>query len=250
MQNMNDYISFTARNPQIRDAQWVCQTVNSNFGHISTTKIRPKIEHLINLNPDLFDKYLQNCNIRKLNRNKFNKKDKNLFKIFNWHNNLIHKLKQTRQTWQSDSKNNYRKLDCVFMQLKLDKLGNCGEDALVSEAILKMNGKNAFCAQLKVDGIDFDHSVCVLNPKDKNHNDKIHKKSIIIDSWLGIADYAENIFLKYKNLYKDYFYFKSNSDIQLCSFSSCNLTPRNIEQLKSEYPELVYKGKNFMKGYS
>ena len=59
MQNMNDNISFSARNPQIRDAQWVCQTVNSNFGHISTTKIRPKIEHLIKLNPDLFDKYLQ-----------------------------------------------------------------------------------------------------------------------------------------------------------------------------------------------
>lgn len=245
--NNTDYnINFTARNPQIRDAQWVSHTVNAYFPHLSSTRIRPKIEMLIKNNSKLFDAYIETRNNPLKPFKPENSKQKKLMKIFDWYHALIRKVNSSRDAWKTSFAQPYRLTDNILMQLKLDRLGNCGEDALVSQAIVKINGGKAICAQLEFDNKEIDHSVCLVTKNKNSFNGKIDNDTIIIDSWFGIADYAKNVFRIYKNLFNDYFYINKQTNIKLKPDLSLDFTEREIEKLRSEYPELIYKGKNFM----
>ena len=46
----NKSSTFTSRCPQVRDADWVCRTINHKLPHFSSTKMQPFIENYLKKN--------------------------------------------------------------------------------------------------------------------------------------------------------------------------------------------------------
>lgn len=244
---MNDKINFTARNPIIRDAQWVANSINANFPHVSDSKIKLKLQNLILQNSNLLTNYTNACKNNSNTLSITSGKEKKLVSLCAWYTNLVTKTTIARIKAQTNAKNNYDKINNIIKQLKIDKIANCGEEAEICQVILKLNGKDSTRVKLFVDNIDTNHTVCVFNKDNKPFDGKANKNSIIIDSWLGIADYADNVFTAYKNLYSKYFCINKKTKFQLREVYSPELNEQDLLKLRNNHPELVYKGKNFMK---
>lgn len=179
----NKNISYTGRCPQIKDAQWVCHMVRSEYPHVSSSRIKASVSELQE-NGKVFLPYI--------------------IKLQNWRGKHLPKFHKIREKLQSDSKNDFQRTNNVIKQLKNNKFGNCGEDAFLSAAILRMNGiKNVYIANLKTDKQIIDHTVCLFNKDGSEFNKEPDNKTIIIDSWIDSADFASNIFTKYKNTCKN-----------------------------------------------
>jgi len=236
----NNNVYYTGRCPQIRDAEWVCHTVNTAFPHVSTTKIKPFVQKAANKNSALLDKFLNNAEKNDLVFN--SSEDFNILKVFDWYKHLITKLHEVRINWTKGHASGYSLLNGVIGQLEHEKLGNCGEDAYLSHAILKLNGVgNAYTARLQADGNHIDHSVCVFNKDNSIFDGKVNKNTIIIDPWLGCADFAPNMFVKYKNLCKKYFpQITPKSQIGFQNIKSIDLSGEEQLLLLLKYDKFCY----------
>lgn len=247
--NINDInCSFNGRCSQIKDAQWVCHAVNSIYPHVSTTKFSAYLYKLKMQNPDVYSRFLNKepffiVDIKSL-------KELWLARMFDWQQKMVNKINKIRKEWLELSQNDYGCINNLIAQLKYEKMGNCGEDAMLAQAILKMNGiDNVYTAALKVKNTEIDHSVCVFNRDGSPLNGKVSKKTIIIDPWLGTADFASNMFLKYKNLCKNYFFrIKDNSKIQLCNIKGSNISGEELLLLSLKHDEFLFPSitKEFM----
>ena len=88
-------------------------------------------------------------------------------------------------------------------------------------------------------GEDLDHVVLLVNDK----------KSYIIDSWLGFADYVPNAFNKYKNEYRHILNIEESESVILSSdidnvyndFLKNDFSRKQINKLKRIYPEMIIK---------
>lgn len=238
-QNSSNTQSFTARAPQVRDAQWVCRKVRS-FPHISTTRISAKMWDLKEQNWNLYDRFTSTKPFEH-----FFPKNEHEFKItklFAWQKRIIKRITYAREDWRVGAKDDYRKVSNIMGQLKYDKIGNCGEDAFLSAAITKINGVNNVCtAKMKIDNSPIDHIVCVFNADDSVFNGKIKKDTIIIDSWINQADFASNMFVKYKNLCQKFFFnLKPNSEIGFREITPIKLSGEEKLVLSLKYDKLRY----------
>ncbi len=236
-------ITFTARCSQIRDAQWVCQKVRS-FPHISSTYWGAHLEKLEEQNPEIYNRFINQSSI-----NRYIPKDPNalkIVKIFSWHKNLVRKINRARDEWNIGGENSYRKVNNILGQFKYEKLGNCGEDAYLAASILRMNGvENACVTRMKIDSNWQDHVVCLFNKDGSSFDGKNLKKAIVIDPWLGIADFASNMSVKYKNLFQEMFCsLKSNSDISFQKIDKVDFSEQELQLLKLKYPNLRFPKKS------
>ncbi len=246
--NINNNFSFKGRCPQIKDAQWVCHVVNTAYPHVSTTRFNAPMLKIKQKNPELYNEFL--------NQNPFhfsapfNFKELKLIAMFDWQKRLIDKLNRVRKEWQYGCKTDSRRVNNLIGQLKYNKIGNCGEDAMLAEAILKLNGvDNACTAGLNVNNLNIDHSVCVFNRDGSMFDGKVTKNTIVIDPWLGTADFASNMFLKYKNLCKQYFSnLKDNSKISFRDIKSLDIPGEEALLLALRQDKLMFPGitKEFM----
>ena len=249
MNIFSDNINFTGRCSQVKDAQWVCHVVNTAFPNVSTTRFSAPLYKLKQENAQLYYNFI--------NKNQFqtakpyNYNELKLFVLFDWQKHLVEKLNNVRRRWQSDSKNSSRLLCNVIKQLKLDKIGNCGEDALLSEAILKINGiDNSYTAALCLNDSKIDHRVCVFNRDGTKFDGKVTKNTIIIDPWIGAADFAQNMFLNYKRFCNKYFFnIKDNSKLGLIDVKSLDMSGEELLLLTLKYDKLLFPGitKEFMR---
>lgn len=237
----NKNTAFTSRCPQIRDAQWVCQKVKS-FPHISSTKVVATTSELVKKHINAQDRYLFI-----LSPELFQKpQERKILKLIEWQGKLEEKMVKTRKKWAALKKENFRAIDTILKQFKQDKLGNCGEDAFVSAAILRLNGvKNVYTAGLKIDKCQQDHAICIFNKNGKPYSGKVERDTIIIDPWFGAADFAHNIIQKYKNLYSNFFEkLKPNSEISFYKVQKFNLSQEEVFLLSIQRPELLYPENN------
>jgi len=216
--------AFTGRCVQVRDAQWVCHTISSTLPHVSTTKIDVMYFDVTKkqlVRPDL---------VRKLTT---------------WRHYIINKLNDLREEYFQYKLSANSIANGVINQLKEERMGNCHENANVAEVILKMNGiENSGCVTLKTDTNNIDHVVCVFNADNSPISINPGKKTIIIDPWLGEADFASNMFLRYKNLYHQYFKLFGHDKFGFNSLNSFKLKPADIAELREEYPQFVFKSKS------
>lgn len=266
--------SFTSRCPQIRDAQWVSHIVNSTFPHFSTTKHQEGIisylenNNLCSSRPNnlgqVMDLLEQTPAINKRRPPKtalekvedfvryifLSKENKKKFKIKKHIYDKIYQLKDLRK--KSFKKDSIKK-DSVAMKIikyiKNEKIGNCLEDAMLSEIVLKLNGvKNVTRIHMYnlVNGKEkvIDHSVCLINPPDvpfeKGH---FHPKSIIVDAWSGKCDFAENMLKYYRNTKGKFFRVKGNKKTIYEPAKEISISNSDLEQIKNEYPQLIYPNK-------
>lgn len=189
--SQNNNISYTGRCPQVKDAQWVCRTVRSAYPHIALTKTDPVIKRY----RDNFSS-LQAAGIP-------NKGISAILRILKQQKTNIRKINAIRADRRKEKMNDVCRVNHIIEQFKNDKLGNCGEDAFLSAAILKINGVgNAYVAKLKTDKQNIDHAVCLFNRDGSPIEETTGKNTIIIDSWLDYADFIPNVFVKYKNICK------------------------------------------------
>ena len=140
----------------------------------------------------------------------------------------------------------YFEADYLIKNYKNHKVANCGEYSYLSNIMLQMNGrKNVYIGDLVQGNCDIDHVVCFYNADD-TLLDKISNKTIIIDTWSGIAGFA-------KDVLKDIETSLIKHDIRLPLFGKLTVKQSNdqvilcetsLNLLKNNYPELIlYKNK-------
>lgn len=210
--NHTEFIPFKSRNKIIRYADDIVRRVNVCYPRISSTRIEcyNNISKFPNIEPKLIQK-IENS-VRSLKS-----------KLFDEENTFFDNIK------------------AFIFPVKRYKVGNCGESAQLASIIAKINGlKDCQIVQLMNDkGEDLDHVVLLVNDK----------KSYIIDSWLGFADYVHNALNKYKNEYRHILNIEDSESVILSSdidnvyndFLKNDFSRKQINKLKRIYPEMIIK---------
>ena len=261
-------LSFTSRCPQIRDAQWVCHKVNEIFPHESTTKFKPLFEKQLRrvfgkkvnepapLPMDSIKRYIREINIprmlcprgfkEKLKQNfmfLFRKYSKDDLRSLYYIDEKIVNLGNCRTECDKlfgDS----NELLKVLRMFEVYKLGNCSENATITELILKLNGvENARTMHLKYKSVP-EHAVCVFNIDGSPFEKIINNKSIIIDPWAGKADFANNMIKFYKNMLNNNFLIDTEPHLRYDVINSVELQPSELSELRGKYPQLLFQSKN------
>lgn len=217
--------SFQARCPHIREAQNVCHIISANYPHVSDTRIRPAFYNLMEKD------YVS---------------EKFKVKYILWLRRFADKMQEVRDMFQQSlggvmpAKPRPMK---IFQQFKIYNMGNCHENALAAEAILKLNGtQNACCVNLKQGSTPIDHVVCVFN-RDGSKFDGVVKnnQTIIVDPWLGKADFANNMFKFYENNCKIRLNLKDRGHFTLTNPRETNISEFDIKLMREYFSDLFYK---------
>ena len=227
MNTLSNNVSFKSRNINIRKVDKICRFVNTEFPAISSSKIP------------------QRCN--------YNKACKPLFDRI--HNKLLSGVREPLEF----SKNNISKFISLIINIKKHHVANCAELTYVTQGICNINGLKTKPIQLVlVDKAErfngyADHVVLAIPLKNKEVKiDKLSKLKdvIIVDPWLGIADYAPKVEEKYLKDFKKFFE-KPGQKIDNLSFSSFSdsfglieLSNSDVQILKNKFPQFQILNKN------
>lgn len=248
--------NFGARSAQIKDAQWVCHKVNSRFAHASSSKLIPSCNKIVKKQHHNKNDFHQILSLDKLytylktiNLDLYKEQDQRLIKFIQ---NNIWNISEAREFCLKKYKGH--RLADILPYLNLVeqfKVGNCYEDSTITEMILNLNGiKNTCTGKLMCENKDLDHAVCLVNTSEEifDKNKKLNKKTIIIDSWLGKTDYANNMLLYYKHACSHLFDINDESKITVKFLDKHYFSDPDINYLREMYPDLLYnnKHKSFM----
>lgn len=246
-------ISFKSKNEMVRYADKFTRAVNNIYPHISESRTQVVIDRKIS----------QSFNDDKL-RYKLCK-----LKLKNGEN--IENLRKSA----GDGLEFYRsRID----MLKNKKVGNCHEEAILTQLIAKINGlKNIYTMRIffnrnrSGEELKLKHVVAVVTDKPLEQDLKYkfkNKEAIILDPWLEITEFAGEYFNKLRMNYGHIFQwiapdnytlnrtmrdsknmevFNKKKKEMFKSDFSLSLVENNIEsynyvlQLRKEYPELILK---------
>ena len=237
----NNGVNFTSRCPKLRRAQWVCHKVKSEFPHLSSTKITPSIDRLEDKFPQAADKFMY-YNPQAGRFISFDSpQEKRVISILHWFRMFIRDLNAQRM-FRAANNTDFGSMYAIISQLKFAKVGNCFENAKLSELILKLNGiDNACIGKIKVGEHPIDHVVCLFNKDGSDFTGNVNKNTIIVDSWLGDADFADNMLGKYRSIYKDYLFVPKDGKLSIERIEKLNLNEAEYQEFKDDFPELLKK---------
>ena len=238
---MTNNITFTSRCPQINTAYKVCHIINENLPHTSATKIQGIVEKLIQKYPKAYKKYV--FENRMFPAHGENDLEQQILNLFRSKRRLEIDMERVRDYWGSIYKNNdFDKIYAILNQLRYDRLGNCMEDAKAAEIIMRMNGfKNVVSANLKRGKESVDHCVLIFNKDGSEFDGNWNRNTIILDAWSGICDFAGSWFKKYSSLFKNNTYIPENGKFGFRNIEKLNLSDKELDILKKEYPNLLIK---------
>ena len=145
MENKINNVSFTARCPQIRKADWICHAVNTGLPHRSSSKMNPLIVkfkqrnffilHSYNSLPkEAKPAYLIDCT----------RQEQKILAIQDAITRTSNKVDLARSIFMKNKSTDIKRANGVLQQLKFLNIGNCSETAYASEIALKMNGPLSF----------------------------------------------------------------------------------------------------------
>lgn len=203
--------SFNAKSSVLKDADWVCRSVNKNFPALSNTWLN------------------YNLHIKQTNK--------------------IHSISSIgEKIYNTRCNNNSELIPVKFLkklldQIRNDKVGNCYEKSTIAELILKVNGvKN--CDRINLVANDgkknLHHTVLLVNFDKQNYYPSLHKL-IIIDPWCGASGYADTMLKEYASIFNGFFKLEKGENIQFVKRNSLYLTEQDIKFFKKNYPELIFK---------
>ena len=244
--------NFSARCPQIRDADWVCRVINETLPHFSTTKHQPRI-----------------INFLKKNRNilKYEKTPKTLIDVYKIitgtkipaeNTELRRMLSGILRTvvnlgsrrLETESVMGQKKLYDALFLTEVFRVGNCSENAALAELVLKMNNiHNACCASLHKglkgmsikDWKNLDHCVCVFNRNGAPFNEKVTKNTIIVDPWIGKAGFAKDMERFYRNELSRFFKLDADEVFKYKRMDFVDIPDIAMEKLKGKYEPFIFK---------
>ncbi|MCQ2754741.1 MAG: hypothetical protein MJ231_06810 [bacterium] len=214
-------------NNAIKIGQNVVHLVNTQYPHLSTSKMRP-------LYNNAYCKY--STQDKKISTDYIN--------LNMWYKNFMKKMREARKFRQTYS-NLCPKRDAINLlyQLIIDKLGNCSEDAQLAELILRINGfKNACTASLKRGEKEINHDVCLFNVDDSIVKGNVkNNKTVVVDPWLGKVDFINNYFANNSYLLERAVKVLPLGKFGINTFGKFNLSEKIIQECKENYPELLFK---------
>lgn len=262
--NQKNNINFGARCPQVRDAEWVCRVINQKIPHYSLSKQQGRMAKYIkdNFNIQGIDYKLTTANdiydfIQNYAKFKSTPEFENMMDVFK---NMFLKFSGERylaEALTKSSKGVNPLLSTLFFMTKIGK-GNCGENALIAELIMKMNGfdnaRSVSFSKIKKGVIGkpekIDHIVCAFNKDNSPLNGKISSKTIFIDPWIGKADFAKNMERYYTDQFSFYFPLKSDEIFEYEIHDSVKLSERSVRNFKEILDDFIFRNakRKFMQG--
>lgn len=225
MMQVNTYSpNFTSRNSAVKQADKICRMVKNEFPSISSSRIPAR------------------CMA-----------DKKYYKFRNLFLRTEEKLKNFVRVFTSNSEEKNEHYMFLTETVKNSKVANCGELAKLAHLICSVNGIKSY--PITID---------IANKKDKDNNYNLHavlavptkkddfgfnkmskeKDLIIIDPWLGFADYAQNIEQKYRSLFPSCFNLtglKAGEEFYIRPSESMKFEEEEFTNLKEIYPEFIIK---------
>ena len=227
----NNYQNFTGRCRQIKKAQWVVHAINANLPHQSASRNDFMIT-------EMYDKLQR---MRK-NSKAYNNFQQVVERIMDGQDVLAERIQEARgYSYGYARLNSYNRATADIMQLRDFKLGNCHEDAIAAETILKANGIENPAIVILNGGVEqYDHVVCAFNKDNSKVYRIVNNKTIFVDPWLGIADFANVLLKKYKTCYSKFF-SQRKQDFTVRLIEKTATSPEDIDLFRRTYPELVQK---------
>ena len=216
--------SFNSRCPEIKLGQDICHKVNCEFPHYSLYKFRAMFHKGIPskiISPTAY------------------------MNIINKHDGI-----------NADNYTNpVSYFPSLFNSVKEYHYFNCHESALLAELMLKINGfKNSYTACLRNGKAYGNHILCMFNRDGskiaiKEENGELipqieNNKTIIIEPWAGICDFANNALKEYHSFWDeclkpDVMADRANGKYNLTKVRSMDLPEGFAETVKTENPNLV-----------
>ena len=227
----NNRQNFTGRCSQIKKAQWVVHTINAKLPHQSASRNDFMIT-------EMYERLQKNAN----DSNAYNALKMKVDRIMDGQDILAKKIDDARRYSYGYARlNSYNRVTADIMQLRDYKLGNCHEDAIAAETILKANGiENPAIVILNGGAEQYDHVVCAFNRDNSKVYRIVNNKTIFVDPWLGIADFAYVLLKKYKTCFSKFFsQRKQGFTIRLIEKTPAS--PGDIDLFRRSYPELIQK---------
>ena len=208
-------ITFNGNRQILKSAQLLESRARNTYPHISTSKIRTHIGYDTKT-PSFLERI---------------KKDYSLIRRM---------IKESGEYYTA-----------LIYSLSFGKIGNCTEDAMLTELLGKINGQQNIytgCIRIKKDkdAKFLDHVVAFITDKPIEHNKECqfkNKEAIIIDPWLGVSDFAENYFTKLKTIYRKIFMYHKNKAYG--TFTNDNLANELIRAESNTVKEFKSKKKDF-----
>ncbi len=261
--SQNQYTpTFTAKCPQIRDADWVCHVINRTFPHFSSSKQQVRIINLLKRNRSEIKYEKTPINLTEVYDilENFKPKDKK--------SKLAQQLKTIKETLERYAIKRFsaeslmgrgnKIFESLYLMEKF-QFGNCSEMAMIAELILKMNGiHNACCASLNkglqrssyLDWKDLDHLVCVFNRDGSLFTGKPTKDTIIIDPWANKAGFAKDMERFYRNEFSHFFKLDPDEVFKYEPAYVVELSDFAMAKVKDKYHPFIFKNKSrgFMQG--
>lgn len=196
--------SFLGRAQIIKDADKICRNVNSAFPHFSPSYSWINYDRPYKFN-EAFNKYDEI-----LSKIRTSKSDTEY--AFDYYNNLMRMVRKYKCA-------NCEELsEITYLACKNKKLKNVN--------LIGIYGYNTKKDML----IDYDHMAVSFRKGNK---------TVIIDPWFGIADFAQNCLVKYKQKYHEFFkYFNPNLKMTFRAEPPFRIDTSEIEELMKIYPEL------------
>jgi len=261
--NQSQYTpNFTARCPEIRDAEWVCRVINHTFPHYSTTKQQVRIINLFKRNRGeiKYEKTPQNLTDVYEILESYKPKDKTskLAKQLLSFKETLERYAIKRFSAESLMGRGNKIFESLYLMERL-KFGNCSEMAMIAELILKMNGiQNACCASLNkgllrtpiTEWTDLDHLICVYNKDGSIFTGKPTKHTIFIDPWLNKAGFAKDMERFYRNEFSHFFKLDPDEVFKYEPAYVVELSDFAMAKVKDKYHPFIFKNKSrgFMQG--
>lgn len=203
--------NFTGTKIYLQDADWVCRKVKTAFPAISPNRLYFE-------NPALF---ISNNKLSNFIREK---------------GNILQQDRQDRKFLKSS----FKFLKEIIYSVKDHKVAHCNELSAIAELVARINGiKN--CCRLNMK--DHDHTFLVIGQK-PIENGLFQKNNFIVDPWLGISGHAEDVFMKFQNVYNRIFKFYDGEDVSLRIKKPLLLSEDELTYFKDKYPELIFSGRN------
>lgn len=219
-------INFKSRNPIVRKADKICRMVNTEFSSISSSKLSAKVNS--NKKYDKFYQYARGLSYK-----------------------LMHKVRDELVLYKSDIIERYKK---IAELVKKEHLANCDELTCLAGLICAANGiKSQRLIVHKMENKTLDKKSCehvalALTEKGDIKKDvrmSDMKDVIIIDPWLGLADYAPNVAQKYKNIFPQYLNLKDDDEVFMVPANfKFVFQESDFERAREEFPNFVIENKS------
>ena len=236
--------TFTSRCPMLRDADWVCRKANS-FQHTSVTKFRKQILDMAVNRGAL----AEGQSVHYIGRLKpEGKRNTTLIRFYKAYKRFVEEFTKIRQSWKDCELNHAEVTERLIEQYKNCNMANCGEDAFLAAAIVKLNYfKNVYTACFTKDDKILGHHVCIFNKDGSEFDGKIKPfNTVIIDPWMQKADFANLLLKDYKTSLKNFINFEDIDTIEFSPkyISSIDISDFNVCLLRIKYPELKFPYNN------